>query len=110
MVKKITELEKAMTAPMAPMATRDYMAAMQHAAMHQVREDIRRRKKISFCFAKILSNIFQTSAQATMANIGNVGAIQQVKFFQSFLHFYSGCHGPGQHGYEQHWWHAAGNT
>ena len=46
MVKKITELEKAMTAPMAPMApTGDYMAAMQHAAMHQVREDIRRRKK-----------------------------------------------------------------
>jgi hypothetical protein len=53
MVKKITELEKAMTAPMAPMATRDYMAAMQHAAMQQVREDIR-RKKICFCFAKIL--------------------------------------------------------
>jgi hypothetical protein len=109
MVKKITELEKAMTAPMAPMATRDYMAAMQHAAMQQVREDIR-RKKICFCFAKILSNIFQTSAQAAMANIGNVGAIQQVKFFQLFLHFYSGCHGPGQHGYEQHWWHAAGKT
>lgn len=67
MVKKITELEKAMTAPMAPMAPRDYMAAMQHAAM-------------------------------------------QVKVFQLFLHFYSGCHGPGQHGYEQHWWHAAGKT
>ena len=50
MVKKITELEKAMTAPMAPMApmaTRDYMAAMQHAAMQQVREDIRRKKSVS---------------------------------------------------------------
>jgi hypothetical protein len=51
MVKKITELEKAMTAPMAPMApTGDYMAAMQHAAMHQVREDIRRRRKNQFLF------------------------------------------------------------
>jgi len=51
MVKKITELEKAMTAPMAPMApTGDYMAAMQHAAMQQVREDIRRRKNLFlFC-------------------------------------------------------------
>ena len=50
MVKKITELEKAMTAPMAPMATRDYTAAMQHAAMQQVREDIRRRKnQFLFC-------------------------------------------------------------
>ena len=49
MVKKITELEKAMTAPMAPMKPMDYMAAMQHAAM-QVREDIRRRKNLFlFC-------------------------------------------------------------
>ena len=50
MVKKITELEKAMTAPMAHMAPRDYMAAMQHAAMQHVREDIRRRKNLFlFC-------------------------------------------------------------
>ena len=50
MVKKITDLEKAMTAPMAPMAPRDYMAAMQHAAMQQVRKDIRRRKNLFlFC-------------------------------------------------------------
>ena len=54
MVKKITELEKAMTAPMAPMAPRDYMAAMQHAAMQQVREDIKR--KIS---ASVLLKYFQ---------------------------------------------------
>ena len=84
MVKKITDIEKGMTAPMAPMAPRDYMAAMQHAAMQQVREDIKRRKNW-LCFPKILSNIFQTSAQAAMANIGNVGAIQQVEFFKFLL-------------------------
>ena len=50
--------------------------------------------KICFCFAKILSNIFQTSTQTAMANIGNVGAIQQVKVFNYFYTFTQAAMGP----------------
>ena len=72
MVKKITDIEKGMTAPMAPMAPRDYMAAMQHAAMQQVREHIK-RKKIGYVFLKyfqIFSKLLLRLLWLTSATLG----------------------------------------
>ena len=82
-MKKITELDKAMTAPMAPMAPRDYMAAMQHAAMQ----------------VKVFQLFFtQTAMGPGNMAMSNIGGMHQVRHsFKYVLTLFSGCNGPPDH-------------